>query len=148
MVLYKESLDSRPQHLQDEISVLLSSQDRSSPLADRAACQTAFKREGKIRDELNKLSKATKKSEDPNLIYGRDFEDDLIELKQVVNEMGEITFRGQVVSFDTREIRNEKTIIMFAVTDFTDTIMVKMFGYIQSIQCEVSRSSLIIHQNA
>ena len=41
--------------------------------------------------------------------------------------MGEITIRGQVISFDTREIRNEKTIIMFAVTDFTDTIMVKMF---------------------
>ena len=41
--------------------------------------------------------------------------------------MGEITFRGQVISFDTREIRNEKTIVMFAVTDFTDTIMVKMF---------------------
>ena len=28
---------------------------------------------------------------------------------------------------ETREIRNEKTIIMFAVTDFTDSIMVKMF---------------------
>ena len=32
-----------------------------------------------------------------------------------------------MISFDTREIRNEKTIVMFAVTDFTDTIMVKMF---------------------
>lgn len=41
--------------------------------------------------------------------------------------MGEITFRGKVISFDTREIRNEKTIVMYAVTDFTDTIMVKMF---------------------
>ena len=41
--------------------------------------------------------------------------------------MGEITFRGKVIEFDTREIRNEKTIVMFAVTDFTDTIMVKMF---------------------
>ena len=43
--------------------------------------------------------------------------------------MGEITYPWQRSSeFDTREIRNEKTIlIMFAVTDFTDTIMVKMF---------------------
>ena len=68
-----------------------------------------------------------KRSDDPNVIYGRDFDDTPIELKQVVSEMGEITIRGQVISFDTREIRNEKTIIMFAVTDFTDTIMVKMF---------------------
>ncbi len=41
--------------------------------------------------------------------------------------MGEITIRGKVISLETREIRNEKTIVMFAVTDFTDTIMVKMF---------------------
>ncbi|WP_302953191.1 PolC-type DNA polymerase III [[Clostridium] scindens] len=68
-----------------------------------------------------------KNSNDPNLIFGRDFDDETIELKQVVGEMGEITIRGKVISFDTREIRNEKTIIMYAVTDFTDTIMVKMF---------------------
>ena len=71
--------------------------------------------------------KAAKKSADPNLIYGRDFDDEPMELSQVIGEMGEITFRGQVISFDTREIRNEKTIIMFSVTDFTDSIMVKMF---------------------
>ena len=68
-----------------------------------------------------------KRGDDPNLIYGRDFDDESIELSQVVGEMGEITIRGKIINFDTREIRNEKTIVMFAVTDFTDTIMVKMF---------------------
>ncbi len=68
-----------------------------------------------------------KSSDDPNLVYGRDFDDDPIELSQVVGEMGEITFRGKVISFDTREIRNEKTIVIFSVTDFTDTIMIKLF---------------------
>ena len=61
------------------------------------------------------------------MIYGRPFDDEPIELSTVIGEMGEITFRGKVISFDTREIRNEKTIVMYAVTDFTDTIMVKMF---------------------
>ena len=69
-----------------------------------------------------------RKYDDPNMIYGRDFDDTPIELSQVVGEMGEITIRGKVISFDTREIRNEKTILMFAVTDFTDTITVKMFA--------------------
>ena len=68
-----------------------------------------------------------KRSDDPTVVYGRAFEDEPIELSQVVGEMGEITIRGKVISFETREIRNEKSIIMFAVTDFTDTIMVKMF---------------------
>lgn len=68
-----------------------------------------------------------KRSDDPTVVYGRGFDDEPIELSQVVGEMGEITIRGKVISFETREIRNEKTIIMFAITDFTDTIMVKMF---------------------
>ena len=65
--------------------------------------------------------------DESGLIYGRPFDDEPIELSTVIGEMGEITFRGKVISFDTREIRNEKTIVMYAVTDFTDTIMVKMF---------------------
>ena len=32
------------------------------------------------------------------------------------------------MTLETREIRNEKTIIIFAVTDFTDSITVKMFA--------------------
>ena len=65
--------------------------------------------------------------DDPNLIYGKNFDDEPITLDQVITEMGEITIHGKIINFDTREIRNEKTIIMFAVTDFTDTITVKMF---------------------
>ena len=95
-------------------------QERKAKREEKAAKAAAFvKRQESYRQ--------AKKSEDPNLIYGRDFEDEPMELSQVVGEIGEITFRGQVTSFDTREIRNEKTIVMFAVTDFTDTIMVKMF---------------------
>ena len=70
-----------------------------------------------------------KTGDDPNLIYGRNFDDEPITLDQVVAEMGEITFHGKIINFDTREIRNEKTIIIFAVTDFTDTITVKMFAH-------------------
>ncbi len=68
-----------------------------------------------------------RKSDDPNMIFGRDFDDAPIELNTVEGEMGEITIRGKVISFDTREIRNEKTILMYALTDFTDSILVKMF---------------------
>ena len=69
-----------------------------------------------------------KKDSDPNLIYGRDFDDETIELVQVVGEMGEIAFRGQVTHLEAREIKNEKTILIFTVTDFTDSITVKIFA--------------------
>lgn len=65
--------------------------------------------------------------DDPNVIYGRDFDDEPMELRHVIGEMGEIVFRGKVIKLETREIRNEKTILTFAVTDFTDTINIKLF---------------------
>ena len=68
-----------------------------------------------------------KTGDDPNLIYGRNFDDETMPMEQIVSEMGEVTVHGKIISFETREIRNEKTIIMFSVTDFTDTITVKMF---------------------
>lgn len=85
-------------------------------------------KEGRFGSQKQDFYRTVKKSDDPNLVYGRDFDDDTIDLAQVMGEMGEITIRGKVIHFDTREIRNEKTIIMFAVTDFTDTITVKMFA--------------------
>ena len=69
-----------------------------------------------------------KKSDDPNVIYGRDFDDEVITMDEIVGEMGEVTVRGQVISYDKREIRNEKAILIFALTDFTDTIVVKVFA--------------------
>ncbi len=61
------------------------------------------------------------------LLYGRSFTDEPMELSQVVSEMGEITCRGKIFSVETRPIRNDRTILTFAVTDFTDSITVKMF---------------------
>ena len=68
-----------------------------------------------------------KKSDNPDVIYGRDFEDEVIRLDTVIQEMGEITFRGQIIATDKRELRNKKIIYIFDVTDFTDSITVKIF---------------------
>ena len=71
--------------------------------------------------------RAVKKSDNPDVIYGRDPEEATIDIETISGEMGEVTIRGQILTMESREIRNEKTILMFNVTDFTDTITVKMF---------------------
>ena len=68
-----------------------------------------------------------KKSDNPDVIYGRDFEDEAITIDEIWGEMGEVTIRGKVRTLEQREIRNEKTIVSFELTDYTDTIKVKMF---------------------
>ena len=65
--------------------------------------------------------------DDPDIIYGRPFEGDSVPISEVVDEIGEVVVVGKILSKDEREIRNEKTILMFNVTDFTDTITVKIF---------------------
>ncbi len=68
-----------------------------------------------------------KSSDNPDVIYGKDFEDGAMKIEEILGEMGEVTIRGQIIAMDQREIRNEKTILIFDVTDYTDTITVKMF---------------------
>ena len=68
-----------------------------------------------------------KKSDNPDVIYGKDFDDETIPIEKIVGEMGEVTIRCQVMTLETREIRNEKTIVIMSVTDFTDSIVLKIF---------------------
>ena len=68
-----------------------------------------------------------RRDSNPDVIYGRDFEGDTINLEAITGEMGEVIIRGQVMDVEAREIRNEKTILIFPVTDFTDSIVIKMF---------------------
>ena len=69
-----------------------------------------------------------RKSDNPDVIYGRDMDDrEVIPIEKIVDEMGEVTIRCKIMTLDTREIRNEKTIVILSVTDFTDSIVVKIF---------------------
>ena len=73
------------------------------------------------------FKKKPKYSDDPTLLYGRNCDGELMEIKDIYDEIGEVVIHGQITFLETREIRNEKTIIIFHITDFTDTISVKMF---------------------
>ena len=87
-----------------------------------------------------------KKSDNPDVVFGKDFEEQSMPIEQIVGEMGEVVIRGKVLSIETREIRNEKTILIFAVTDFTDSIMVKMFTrneFVPEITGQVKKGAFI-----
>ena len=60
--------------------------------------------------------------------YGRDFEGESIPISQIQEEMGEVIIEGEVIKVDTREIRTGNTIVMFVVTDHTDSITTKIFA--------------------
>ncbi len=73
------------------------------------------------------FKRALKRSDNPDVIYGRDFQEDAIPIEDIEGEMGEVVIRGKIISQDSRGIRNQKTILMFDMTDFTDTMTIKLF---------------------
>ena len=81
---------------------------------------------GKDRWE-GKYQGSVRRSDNPDVLFGRDFEGDAIPLEQVQQEMGQIIVRGRIQALEYREIRNEKTILIMDITDFTDSIVVKIF---------------------
>ena len=70
----------------------------------------------------------SRKSDNPDVLYGRDFEDDYTEIDKIDGEIGEVVLRGKIIAKDSRELRSGKTIIIFDITDFTDSITVKVFA--------------------
>lgn len=92
------------------------------------------------------FKRALKRSDNPDVIYGRDFEEDAIPIEDVIGEMGEVVIRGKIINLDSRDIRNEKKIIMFDVTDFTDTMTVKLFihsGQSEELMAEICKGAFI-----
>ena len=89
------------------------------------------------------LRRTLKRSDNPNVIFGRDFEDESINIEEIWSEMGEVVIKGKVRALETREIRNERTIVSFEITDFTDTIKVKMFIHNEHLTQLIDRKSVV-----
>ena len=68
-----------------------------------------------------------RRSKDPDVIYGKDCDGEVVPLEEIVDEIGQVVVRGQILKMELREIRRERTIVSFHITDFTDTIVGKIF---------------------
>ena len=62
------------------------------------------------------------------MVYGRDFKyEGDTKLSDVFEGTGETVVRGQIMTMEDRETRNGKFIVTMEITDFTDSIAVKIF---------------------
>ncbi len=69
-------------------------------------------------------------SVDPDVFYGRNCEGEVISISELSDGIGECVIRGQLraKTLEQKPIKNEKTILSFHITDFTDTIICKIFA--------------------
>ena len=61
------------------------------------------------------------------MFYGRNCEADIVKIEALEEGTGECCIHGQIIALEDRELRSGKFIITGAITDFTDTIMFKLF---------------------
>lgn len=78
--------------------------------------------------EQNAYFRKQKRMPDPDVFFGKYCDGDVTSISEIVGEVGEVVIRGQLRNVDTKEIvKINKTIVMFQITDFTDTIGCKIF---------------------
>jgi len=62
------------------------------------------------------------------LAIGYDIRDEIIPLMNVVDEEKKIAVQGMVFNLDVKELRNGSTLFTFNLTDFTDSLSMKVFA--------------------
>lgn len=75
-----------------------------------------------------------KKSDNPDVLYGRDFDEESTEIEKIEGEIGEVVIRGKIFATDVRELRSGNSLFIFSISDFTDTISVKIFAREDSLE--------------
>jgi len=89
--------------------------------------KTVEKAPAKETRSATKSRYARKGSSNPDVIFGRDFTEGPMNICDIDGDIGEVIIRGQVNGFNARDTRTGKKMVTFSVTDFTDTIDVKIF---------------------
>ena len=149
LVDYKEAMESRYAKesqikVEKQVNEILSridysKNDEEASVSEETQVQTpqpensmAQKEEAKPEkakslEKPQEYRRAPKKSDNPDVIYGKDFEDELIKMEEIDGEIGQVCVRGKITRLELRPIRGERTIVSFDFTDFTDTITAKLF---------------------
>ena len=105
-----------------------SPKEQSAKVAKTKSAADAGSRQNGKKGGVKKREYGLKRSDNPDVFYGRDFDEEAVTIDTIQGEVGEVVIRGQIIDTDMRELRNgEKTIVKIVITDFTDTIAAKIF---------------------
>ena len=112
----------RTADIRPETAKVQASPKKEAPAADGGARP----KERSARNPGGRYKRSRTKHND--VLYGADFDDDgEVALSSIIQETGEVVTSGKVISLDDRELKSGDHLYIFALTDFKDSINVKMF---------------------
>ena len=72
------------------------------------------------------------KKEPPKVLYGRSIPDEPIEICELTEDAGRVTLKGEIMSFERRNLKNDTTILItFTMTDYTGSVYCKAFARVK-----------------
>lgn len=95
--------------------------------------ETPKKTEKKIKEpEIRQISIEENQEMRDSMIYGKYFEGNEINIKSIINPVGEIIIKGVICEYEDKVLKTKKDreigLITFDITDYTSTIKCKMFA--------------------
>ncbi len=75
----------------------------------------------------NKPSKESNQGPAAAVILGKNFNDSPIDINEITQDSGRVTIQGSIFNVESKTLNNGKTIITFCLTDFTNSMTVKLF---------------------
>ena len=103
-----------------EENKLISNIDFSAP-GDSTSTKPKAKADNK--ENYFKKSKAS-----PNMMYGRNLEGEHIKISQIDIDTGVALIEGEIFDVEVKEIRGDKKLYTFSITDFSSSITAKVFA--------------------
>jgi len=142
--------EERTRQLTEAIVKRLEDNEEKSKAAETAAVKSDEKKptEKKTTEKKEKFipksdngafrrKSASSLPDDPDMLFGRNFDDDnmiggarksiVTPIEMIDGEIGEVVVRGKIIFLEERTLRNDMTLFMLHITDFKDTIGVKLF---------------------
>ena len=85
-------------------------------------------KKGKEGFDKSKFVKKKLTPKDPDVIYGTTVEGDVVAIKDIIDNMGDVVIKGMVLRvYDLITTKGGFFLFKFSLTDFTDTILCKFF---------------------
>lgn len=88
--------------------------------------RNSYNQTAKAKNEGN-YTYRKKLPDDPSIFFGRPFEGEVVPMIEIQEELGDVVIQGKVQEVKERELRNGKILMVFFISDFTDTIAGKLF---------------------
>ena len=104
-------------------------EDKSDKVLAKASSEKTGSPEKSYVNQTSRTQKYRKKnvSDNPEVIYGREITGEPVAIADTDGYVGQVIIRGTIIRLEKRITKTEKLMVMFDVTDNTDTVSVRMF---------------------